>query len=68
MHVGSVEWIYVNSSCIVAIGYDGRNLGVEFVGGRVYIHPGVPAGVHRAFVNADSHGRYYTKNIRGRYR
>ncbi len=65
--MGTVEWIYVNSTCIVAIGPDGRNLGVEFVGGRVYIHPGVSAAIFRAFVNADSHGRYYSRNIRGRY-
>ena len=67
VHDGVMEWTYVNSTCIVAIGYDGRNLAVEFVGGRVYLHPGVPASVYRAFLGADSHGRFYNQEIRGRY-
>jgi len=60
--------IGVDSSAIRAIGYDGYILSVEFHSGRVYDHPGVPESVYRALMNASSIGRYYSLNIRGRYR
>ena len=36
--------------------------------GRLYIHAGVPVDVWSAFKSAESSGRFYNSNIRGRYR
>lgn len=60
----------VNSSAIRAVGYDGDGyiLTVEFHGGRVYDHPGVPYEVYAALMAASSKGAYYNRYIRGRYR
>jgi hypothetical protein len=60
--------IPVNSSCIRAVGYDGRTLRVEFHGGRVYDHPGVPYHHFEGLLNASSKGAYYNEHIRGKYR
>jgi ribosomal protein S12 len=60
--------ILVNSSAILAVGYDGYSLTVEFHGGRIYDHPGVPYHVYRELMNAPSMGAYYNQHIRGRYR
>lgn len=60
--------IRVNSSAIRAIGYDGSTLTVEFHGGRIYDHPGVPYHVYSDLMDATSKGRYYSRYIRGRYR
>ena len=36
--------------------------------GRSYIHAGIPIDVWLAFKSAESAGRFYIDNIRGRYR
>jgi len=58
----------VNSSAIRAVGYDGYTLRVKVHSGRVYDHPNVPAHVYHGLMQASSMGRYYSDNIRGRYR
>ena len=60
--------IHLNSSAIRAVGYDGYTLTVLFHNGRIHDHPGVPYSVFMELVNATSHGTYYNRNIRGRYR
>ena len=60
--------IYVSSSAIRAIGYDGYTLVVVFHNSGRYDHPGVPEEVFRGLLNASSKGAYYNQNIRGRYR
>jgi KTSC domain len=59
----------VNSSNIVAIGYDAdsQTLEVEYTSGAVYQYSSVPAGEHEGFMNADSKGKYYHANIKNRY-
>ena len=59
----------VSSSDIHAIGYDAetQTLEVEFIKGAVYQYTGVPANEHEAIMNADSKGRYFNANIKGRY-
>jgi hypothetical protein len=59
----------VNSSDIHAIGYDAetQTLEVEFIKGAVYQYTGVPPNEHEAIMNADSKGRYFNANIKGRY-
>ncbi|CAN7163032.1 KTSC domain-containing protein [Phenylobacterium sp. LjRoot219] len=60
----------VESSAIYAIGYDTRRrrLHVTFVSGQRYAYVGVPGEVHRAFLEADSKGRFFQLEIRDRYR
>ena len=60
--------IEVDSSAIRAVGYDGYTLTIKFRSGRVYDHPGVPPSVYAGLMSASSMGRYYSYNIRGRYR
>lgn len=60
--------ISVQSSAIRAVGFDGSTLTVEFHGGRIYDHPGVPYEVYAGLMNASSMGAYYNRHIRGRYR
>ena len=60
--------IPVSSTAIRAIGCDSSVLTVEFNGGRVYDHPGVPEWVYHEFMSAPSMGAYYNRHIRGKYR
>ena len=62
-----VEMIRVGSSFIRAVGYDGSTLYVEMENGRTYDHPHVPYSVYACLTGAASKGRYYNRNIRGRY-
>jgi hypothetical protein len=59
----------VESQAIRAIDYDRarRRLEVTFVSGERYAYERVPAELHRAFVEADSKGRFFQVQIRGRY-
>ena len=59
----------VESSAISQIDYDaGRaKLLVRFMSGERYVYVGVPGEVHRSFVQADSKGRFFQTQIRGRY-
>jgi lysyl-tRNA synthetase class 2 len=44
-----------------------QRLVVRFVDGDEYAYVGVPGEVHRLFVAADSKGRFFAYQIRGRY-
>lgn len=61
--------MYVDSSAIRAIDYDRgrRRLQVTFVSGDRYVYRGVPGEVHRAFVEAESKGRFFRAKIRDHY-
>lgn len=56
----------VESSNINSIGYDSKNeiLEIEFNHGAVYQYFDVPENVYEALMNADSHGRYFDRNIK----
>ena len=60
----------VDSSAIASIGYSKRlhALEIEFVNGAIYRYLEVPRSMYRQLIKADSKARFYTKNIRGRYR
>jgi lysyl-tRNA synthetase class 2 len=62
--------MHVESAAIFAIDYDTRRkrLHVTFVSGQRYAYEEVPGEVHRAFLDADSKGRFFQAQIRGRYR
>jgi hypothetical protein len=59
----------VVSSNIGAIGYDGvtRELHVQFKSGRTYKYSNVPLDVYDAFLAAESKGKYFAANVRGKY-
>lgn len=59
----------VESSAIRAIAYDAgrKRLQVTFVSGEDYAYDRVPPRVHRAFVEAESKGRFFQAQIRDRY-
>jgi hypothetical protein len=59
----------VDSTAIREIDYDaeGEKLFVRFASGEHYVYSGVPDAVWRAFEAADSKGRFFQAEIRGRY-
>ncbi|MFB7615609.1 KTSC domain-containing protein [Kitasatospora sp. NPDC056181] len=59
----------VDSSALRSVGYDAALLvlELEFTGGRVYVYEAVPGRVHRELMAAQSHGRYFVREVRGRY-
>ncbi|MCA1653620.1 MAG: KTSC domain-containing protein [Sphingomicrobium sp.] len=62
--------VHVDSEAILDIDYDAAaaTLHVRFTSGDGYSYFDVPADVHRAFVAAQSHGRFFQQHIRDRYR
>jgi hypothetical protein len=60
----------VVSSNLKSIGYDlaSQTLEIEFHSGQVYQYFGVPEKVYRELIAASSHGKYFHKRIRDRYR
>ena len=61
--------VLVESEAIAEIDYRAATstLFVRFVDGEWYSYFGVPEHVHRAFVGAESHGRFFQHHIRDRY-
>lgn len=59
----------VSSSNLASIGYDSENeiLEIEFNHGGVYQYFNVPEEVYEELMSADSHGRYFSANIRNDY-
>jgi len=59
----------VDSAGIKGIHYDPerQRLVVRFIDGDEYAYVGVPGEVHRSFVEAQSKGRFFAYEIRGRY-
>ena len=62
--------VAVQSSVIATIAYDGvrRALDIEFRSGAVWRYFDVLPEIHRAFLDADSKGRFYNANIRHRFK
>jgi len=59
----------VKSSNLSSIGYDEENeiLEVEFNHGGIYQYFDVPSDVYEELMNADSHGVYFSANIKNDY-
>ena len=59
----------VESRAISEIDYDAERakLIVRFMSGERYVYVGVPGEVCRSFVEADSKGRFFQREIRDRY-
>lgn len=60
----------VKSSNIAKVGYDGvaRRLVIEFTNGTTYAYEAVDRDVHRAFLAAESKGKFFTQQVRYRYK
>ena len=58
-----------DSTAIRAIRYDEerQRLLVRFIDGDEYAYVGVPGEVHRSFAEAESKGRFFSEEIRGKY-
>ena len=61
---------HVDSSNLQSVGYDPINqiLEVEFRSGDIYVYYGVPEVVYRELMAAQSHGRFFSAQIRLNYR
>jgi hypothetical protein len=59
----------VASTAIREIDYEAgrRRLTVRFQSGEAYVYAEVPKPVHRAFLSAESKGRFFQTEIRRRY-
>ena len=61
--------MHVVSEAIRDISYDAERakLFVRFRDGDQYVYVGVPGEVHRSFLDADSKGAFFAREIRDRY-
>lgn len=61
--------VQVVSEAMTEIAYDppSRALRIRFTDGDWYSYEAVPPAVAKAFLAADSHGRYFQDNIRDHY-
>lgn len=59
----------VKSSNIAEVGYDPatQTLGVRFTSGGLYHYAGVTPEKHAELVGAESIGRHFLQNVRGKY-
>lgn len=62
--------INVESSNLKSVGYNEENeiLEIEFLHGGLYKYYDVPESEYNALMNASSHGSYFSRNIKNRYR
>ncbi len=68
--VPTVQMFEVDSSVIKSVGYDRayNTLYVQFLSNnKVYAYKNVDSATFVDFLNADSKGRYYSRNIKGVY-
>jgi len=65
----NLQRVDVVSSNIKSIGYDenDRILEIVFKGDRIYQYIGVPLDVYTSLMNAQSHGKYFSSDIRDKY-
>lgn len=65
----SVEWRAVESSLFTSAAYraDTRQLYLRFRDGAIYRYFDFPVPMYRAFVAADSKGRYFARHIRNAF-
>lgn len=64
-----MQRIPVESSDIKSVGYDPRTqiLEIEFHSGGVYDYYAVPASVHQALIQAESKGKHFHANVKGKF-
>lgn len=56
----------VESSNLKSVGYDEKNsiLEIEFLHGGLYQYYSVPKSVYEGLMSADSHGKYFDRNVK----
>jgi hypothetical protein len=61
-----VSRVPVTSTHLQSVGYDkvSQTLTIEFRSGEVYEYQGVPPDIHAELMSAESHGRYFHRQIR----
>jgi hypothetical protein len=66
----TLEWVRVESGLFIAAAYreDARQLYLQFRDGDIYRYFDCPVSVYRAFLSAESKGRYFARQIRDRFR
>jgi hypothetical protein len=57
----------VESTVIGTVGYS-RVLEIQFASGRVYQYYDVPQDIYEGMLDAESKGKYFNANIRGKFR
>ncbi len=62
-----MSMVSVASSDIASVGYENGTLHIRFNSGGLYAYYNVPVSVYQGLMKADSHGKYFHANIRGRY-
>lgn len=62
-----MEFTNVVSSNIESYCYENGNLYIKFIKGGIYKYENVPDSVVSEFVNAESKGSYFSKNIKKSY-
>ena len=65
-----MKWKPLDSSVFTSAAYSPsrRMLYLRFTSGEIYQYFDVPVEEYRAFLVADSHGRYFSSHIRDKYR
>ena len=68
--VSAVEWVTVDSGLFTAAAYrkEARQLYLRFRDGDLYRDFDCPLPVYKAFLTAESKGRYFSQKIRNRFR
>jgi hypothetical protein len=63
------EGDFLVSTCLKSFAYDyeSKTLELEFETGGIYQYFGVSAEIHKALANASSPGKFFHRNIRGKY-
>ena len=61
-----IEMVPVKSSNVIAVGYKGGNMYVEFASGH-YEYDNVPKEVYDGFLASESKGKYMWAKVRGKY-
>lgn len=57
----------VKSSNIQSVGHSNDGLFVRFQGGSLYCYPEAPREVYDEMLKAESAGKFFTANVRGKY-
>jgi len=60
--------IRVQSSNLYSVGYEAGILEIEFNSGGIYQYAGVPENIYLSLLNASSHGKFFHRYIKDRYR
>lgn len=69
MAAAKIPMTTVQSSNIHAVGYDGptRTLAVHFRSGDIWHFPGVEPDLAQRFIGAESKGKFFYANIKGKF-